>query len=205
MPAITPTYGIPYQVISDSPNGATLGENGFLAVDTLLSTQAAAVAALAARVTALEALSPIWSYLSADSTPVNNSVTYADTGLSFTATSGHRYVLMTDVVYSSATGPDINFRWSVPAGATMPWQAWGLALGIATVEGDLKAETRATAATGVGLGGAGTGVKLSARPGALLVMGGTSGTVKLEFSQNAMVASDTVVHANSWLMAVPLP
>lgn len=33
MPATTPVYGIPYELISDPPDGADLGESGFLAVE----------------------------------------------------------------------------------------------------------------------------------------------------------------------------
>lgn len=41
---VTPNYGIPYQSLGESPNGASLGEDGFIAVDTELARIDAIVA-----------------------------------------------------------------------------------------------------------------------------------------------------------------
>lgn len=37
MSAVTPIYGIPYELLNDQPDGATLGEAGFLAVEAELA------------------------------------------------------------------------------------------------------------------------------------------------------------------------
>jgi hypothetical protein len=46
MAGTTPVYGFPYQSLADSPNGATLGQAGFTAVENKIVTMDATLAAL---------------------------------------------------------------------------------------------------------------------------------------------------------------
>lgn len=50
--AVTPVYNIPYQALTDQPDGAGLGQNGFLAVETQLVRIDAAAATAASNYTA---------------------------------------------------------------------------------------------------------------------------------------------------------
>jgi hypothetical protein len=50
--AVTPIYNLPYQALTDAPDGAGLGQNGFLAVEAQLVRIDAAAAAAAANYTA---------------------------------------------------------------------------------------------------------------------------------------------------------
>jgi hypothetical protein len=50
--AVTPIYNLPYQALTDPPDGAGLGQNGFLAVETQLARIDAAAAAAATLYTA---------------------------------------------------------------------------------------------------------------------------------------------------------
>ena len=48
MAGTTPVYGFRYQTLSDSPNGATLGQNGFTDVENKIVTMDAAISTLQA-------------------------------------------------------------------------------------------------------------------------------------------------------------
>jgi hypothetical protein len=73
VPATTPVYALPYQVLTDPPNGADLGRLLALAVETELARIDAAAAAAAAG-TAFPTYTPVWTASVSNPTLGNGSI-----------------------------------------------------------------------------------------------------------------------------------
>lgn len=87
--------------------------------------------------------------------------------------------------WSSPTTPGIKFGWTAPAGSTLDWSNYD------------PADVNYTLASVMTRSG---GVVHRVLPlSGLLVVGGTAGTLRLQWAQNTANASSTVVYANSWL------
>lgn len=56
--ATTPVYGWPYQALSDAPNGALLGQNGFLAAEATVQARQTEIIAAQVAIVAIQAVLP---------------------------------------------------------------------------------------------------------------------------------------------------
>ena len=90
------------------------------------------------------------------------------------------YELGGRLLYAALSGADPSFLWSVPAGATMPWNLQGMAADITSGTSYYTVHQAADAGVGITVGGTNSaGVSLAAVPTGLLTVGSTGGTLQL--------------------------
>lgn len=118
----TPVYGIPYDVLTDTPDGAALGAGIALGVETELVRIDADVAAVEARATILEAGQNVNGFFLFSPGESTGATTYANLGAGSSCSFTKRYaatrllVSMTADFVTSATGRGVEF--AVQIGAT---------------------------------------------------------------------------------------
>jgi hypothetical protein len=95
--------------------------------------------------------------------------------------------------YASSTTADLKLQWSVPAGAGMAYQAMGLSTALAYQNLSSVAATNV-----ITFGGNGTGTALCAWLNGIVTVGGTTGTMKLQWAQNTSDATNTRMLAASY-------
>jgi len=136
-------------------------------------------------------ITPLFSRLTSDSAPVNNSTTFANTGISFPVRANAVYDFQNRLLCSSATGPDIKFQWTFPAGLTMNYMALGIAVAGSALTFQNAIQTTVPAFEG-------SGSDFTVLFQGLVIVGGTAGTLLLQFTQNSAVASNTLIRAQSY-------
>ena len=130
---------------------------------------------------------------------VNNSTALQNDDLLFSplAASSGTYQFELNLLYSATTVADIKFAFTWPAGATAFWSAIGLATGSATLTGDATFSFINVSGTSVAFGGIGAGAPVPIRIFGNIAMGGTAGNLQLQWAQQNLEATNTVVHSNS--------
>jgi hypothetical protein len=145
-----------------------------------------------------QTLLPIKAVKSIDET-VNNSATLQnDDALVLAVNSTATYEVSGIIRYNSGTTPDIKFAWTAPASATFFWECIGLDTGASGVTGTVSRQALAIGDT-VGIGG--TGNDLAASIKGILTVASTAGNLQLQWAQNTANASNTIVRANSYIVA----
>jgi hypothetical protein len=133
MPASTPNFNWPYQLLTDPPNGATLGQSGFDAADASLaaeaSTRAAADTALSNSITSLTGtvnaagLGMMATPFEDTSGPNNPLTTEVKIGqITFTAVAGRRYLANAcGALTNSGAGyaSAFSLRWNASSNVTV--------------------------------------------------------------------------------------
>lgn len=124
---------------------------------------------------------------------VNNSATYQDDNeLAIAAAAGITYGWSLAVFSTSGTTPDIKMQMTAPSGTS-----WGYGMRMAY---NTAGTFEFNPFTGGILGATyGAGSVIQAAAEGTFVTGGTAGTLRLQWAQNTANASDTTVHAGSWL------
>lgn len=149
-------------------------------------------AALTTRDTAITEIRPLFARKTSDET-VNNSTTLQDDNELFVSVAANQvYKLHLMVGYSSGTTPDFKINFSLPSGATMPRSSF-----ITGGTGAAVQHGTFTGASVVGIDGQGSDASLQIW--GTVVMGSTAGTVTLQWAQNTLNASDTIVRSGSTL------
>jgi hypothetical protein len=130
MPAVTPSRGYRYQLLPDSPNGATLGEDLAFDIDADMAARVTAIASLAARVTALEAAAPLVTSATVATSQTTGSLPFVDL-----ATFGPAVTVTTEdeaevflICTMSNTGANHTFMSFAVSGATVMAPADNLAV-----------------------------------------------------------------------------
>jgi hypothetical protein len=122
---------------------------------------------------------------------VNNSTTLQnDDDLLFSVAANEKWSFISFIFYSSGTTPDIKFAFTVPSGATID-----IVIGVWSTTGSLVDGTSVFTGTG---GGAGV-VRGFCLYGKVLV-GATPGNVQLQWAQDVLEASNTIVHEGSTII-----
>jgi hypothetical protein len=146
-------------------------------------------------------LENLFARKSADQT-VNNSTTMVDAAdLVVSVAANAVYLVDTGIYYVSNTAADIRFGWTVPAGASGSWHVGGAGGSIADGSTDTGGRWGIVSWGTANSAGGSAAVDLVAQPGGMLVVGATAGTLQFRFTQQAAIAVDTTVRANSWLKA----
>lgn len=134
----------------------------------------------------------------------NESVTSSttlqnDDELFVSVTTNSSYLVHCMIFCDGASTGDIKIQFTGPAGATLSGVVNGLTLGAASASDDQVASIDLATAKSFGLqGGAGTTRPLSVL--ATLVVGGTSGTFRLQWAQDTSDATATRVMTGSHLV-----
>ena len=100
------------------------------------------------------------------------------------------------VWYSSSTTADVKLAFSVPAGATVRWTGVGMVSGSST-SGDVNFTTPAASDATAAYGANGVGSVIGIQLEGTYVAGGTAGNLQMRAAQNAVDATQTVIHANT--------
>lgn len=137
----------------------------------------------------------------------NNSATLRDvTGLAFQADINALYLVECFLFCHVSTAGNIKFAWVVPSGTLQTdsptqyagsiWGAQGIVSSAGSGAGSLDSRVSAALTTAQARSGdAGTAILLC--PVMVVAIGTTSGTVKLQYAQNAATVHDTTVRAGS--------
>jgi|GEM_PF-3496176 len=138
-------------------------------------------------------------YQTSSDITVNNSTTpVTATGLALPVAANTTYEISGSLIYSASQAADIAFTWTYPAGCAMNWIPDGISTGSTSATNSIARQVRAITEGG-SIGGAAVGTKIFAFPKGMLITSSTAGTVQLMFAQNTLDATDTVLHAGSYL------
>lgn len=140
-----------------------------------------------------------------DAAPVNNSTTLVpDTVLTVTMPTAGRFHFQGVIFYSSSVTADFKLGILAPTGAITRWSAVGAATTVSSGVG--SGQWRAVSAPGptvltitLGGDGVGAGSMLSSVYQGSVVMGGTGGTFQVQYAQQTLDPTDTVVYSHSRL------
>ena len=102
------------------------------------------------------------------------------------------------VWYSSSTTADIKLAFSVPAAATIRWTGVGMVTGTST-SGDVNFTTPTASDATAAYGANGVGSIIGMQLEGTYVAGGTAGNLQLRAAQNAVDATQSVIHAHTRL------
>jgi hypothetical protein len=120
------------------------------------------------------------------------------TGFSFDVEAGRNYIAKGTLIYSSSTVADIKFTVTAPAVTAIRHGGVGLATATAGIEGDMRQSFSNSAGSSNAFGGAGVGVVLSVEY-LVHILPSANGTVQFQAAQNAVDATQSVVHSGSFI------
>lgn len=132
---------------------------------------------------------------------VNNSTTFVnDAELTAAVSANTTYAFQVSLIFTSNTTPDIKATFTFPSLATCAWGSVRLVT-TASPTGDADFGSYSSATSGSSaVGAAGTGgVQIALISGTLFV-GATAGSLTLQWAQLVANATDTTVHAGSWML-----
>lgn len=125
----------------------------------------------------------------------NNTASLVDAaGLAFTGEINAWYLVECFLIYKTPAARDFKVQWSVPTGVTGWWAANGNEMGSSTV-GQTNRQTLPFTQFHAFAGD--DAMESNITPFAVVIMGGTPGTVKLQYAQYSAGAGPTVVRAGS--------
>jgi len=107
------------------------------------------------------------------------------------------FMFEVDLIYSSSTTADFKAAMTIPAGATFTLMGMGLVVGAAGSAGDMQIAGTTVSGTSTAFGGLGVGTFVPLRLWGEITMGGTAGNLQLQWAQQTLDATNTVVHAGS--------
>lgn len=106
------------------------------------------------------------------------------------------------IIYSATTGADFKFAYTWPAGAAVLWSGLGVVTGgTGAGDGTFSIVNVSDAVIATGGNGLGIGNGVTVRISGTYVAGGTAGNLQFRAAQSVAEASNTVIHAPSWLRA----
>lgn len=191
----TPTYGLRYPALSNTPNVP-------LDIQNLATDVEAKFASLDASV-ALQTALPVTIRKPANESVTSSTALQDDDHFAFTVAANSVYTVESFIVYTGAADPagGLQMAFSGPAGASMSWANYGVNINLPSpttlISYNVVAETLAAGSprsVGTNLGTA-----MTCRPTGTLVTSGTSGTLRFRWAQSVSNATATVVQANSWM------
>jgi len=142
---------------------------------------------------------PIRAVRKAADETVNNSVALQnDNELKISAQAQAKYLIDILLLIDAKVASDFKYSWSVPAGATIRTLTSTGAFDANFAESTFDA----TAAMPTTIGTAGINMLIARF---VCVLGVTAGEIQLQWAQNVAVVEDTIVKANSNLVATRLP
>lgn len=133
----------------------------------------------------------------ADETVNNNATLQGDNELFLAVPTAGTFQFELNVLYSASTVADIKFAFTWPAGVTAFWSAMGLATGAGSLTGDCTFSFTNLGGTSVAFGGIAVGTPVPIRMFGEIIMGGTAGTLQLQWAQQNLEATNATVHSSS--------
>lgn len=174
--------------VTRGTEGTTGAAHATLATVTLILTAASIVT-----------IRPIFKRKNGDESVVSSTVLQNDDDLLFTVNVNELWVVRIVLYVDAVTAGDIKVGLTVPAGTTYRFGVTGLDVAAAAAAGNVYT-VAITAASSI-LGGAGAGTITTIVCSALIRIGGTAGTVQLQWAQGTSSVTATIVKADSHLLA----
>jgi hypothetical protein len=139
--------------------------------------------------------SPLAGIKSANQTIISQTTFVNDADLRFAMAANAAYEFKAFLRYSSGTGQDIKFSFTVPAGADCRYMYMrnNISTGTFAGNGEFGAADTATAQ------GNGVGTVVAAHCTGIALTAGTAGNLILQWAQNVSGAFNTTMYANSYL------
>jgi|SRR6267154_2232158 len=135
----------------------------------------------------------------ADQTVNNSTVLVNDADLAFPNLIANAvYIFKCYIVYTSTTAtPDYNMTFTGPAGSVINWTPGGVSVTATTDDSSVRLPATAGAVTR----SAGTvaGVDMVVPCQGIIVLGGTGGTLQMQWSQRVATVENTLTRINSWM------
>lgn len=140
-------------------------------------------------------VSPLVGIKSANQTIISQTTFVNDADMRFTMAASAYYEFRAFLRYSSGTGQDIKFSFTVPSGADARYMYFrnNVSTGTFAGNGEFGAADTATAQ------GNGVGTIVAASCTGIAFTGGTGGNLILQWAQNVSGAFNTTMYANSYL------
>jgi hypothetical protein len=134
---------------------------------------------------------------SANQSVTSSTVLVNDTHLLLPLAANATYLLDGFIAYDGAFGAgEFKTDWTLPAGAALFWGLNGPTVGGGALYDSNSRNSGTVAAAGTyGTGGTRTSIS----PRGYITTGGTAGTLRLQWAQNASNATATTVYAGSWV------
>lgn len=137
----------------------------------------------------------------ADESVTSSTVVQDDNELFISVAANEVWKFWLDLHYEAVAGGGITMGWTVPVGATGRWGSHGLNLTSTTNTDSIIVKSASTITDTLSNGGAGTADVMSLITG-LVVVGGTGGTLRLQWAQRTSSPTATTVFTHSSLYAV---
>lgn len=143
---------------------------------------------------------PLYARKTADET-VNNSATLQnDDHLFVTVTANVVYLLTGRLAFNGNATADVKIGWTFPSGLTMRYTGTGFsAAGTFINPALIQTDT-----PGFGAGALSGTTDDAVVLNGLVIVGGTGGTLQMQWAQNTANASNTIMRANSFISLDPL-
>jgi hypothetical protein len=147
----------------------------------------------------------VFAYKAADAAAITNTTGLADDAdLHMAVDASTKYLLTAQVMYDAGATCDMKTKFIGPSGATLDWASNGLVTGASGATGSVDRAAR-TIASSPGNGGGGAGTVVTVTFTGLLQVSTTAGTFKMQFAQNTLSATESViVKAGSFLDLRPV-
>lgn len=140
---------------------------------------------------------PIRGYVATDQSVTSSTTLVAIPGLSFSLTSGAKYVFESLIMYSAATAGAIKLGWgAIPGSSTGQWAVWGSDPANNSRKGTI--DTGAVSITFSLTSSGDASFDASCRPTGF-VSAGSAGTFQLYFAQSTSNGTATIVRAGSYV------
>lgn len=136
----------------------------------------------------------------ADTTRNNTAAATADPDLTIPVDKNAVYLIEGCIFYSTTATADLRLGLTCPSLATLLWSPDAPSTSVSNATS--TAPHRGTLTTSGGnasIGGTAAGTQLMAKPTGKLITGSTAGSLTVQWAQLVAEASDSVVHAGSWL------
>lgn len=138
----------------------------------------------------LNRIVPVFARKTADETINNSAALQNDDHLFVSLEADAVYAHFTNLTYQSNSTPGFQMDYTLPAGATMAGNTYG-------VGGSGASFQHGSMTTSI-VGVTGTGGNTGLRIWGLIIMSSTAGTGRIRWAQNTANASDTIVRSGSY-------
>jgi len=136
----------------------------------------------------------------ADESVTSSTTLQNDDHLVLPVTANTRYWVQAMIIYTGGSNGDLRYTFTGPTGASFDWVGDHLGEGVDSTTGIISRTVQSIGASNV-IAGAVTGATQVALPKGILIVGSSSGTLRLRWAQGTSSSTPTTVKAGSILMA----
>lgn len=137
-----------------------------------------------------------WIYKTATESVTSSTTLQNDNDFAFSVPTTGTYALEGYLIYDGSTSADLKVAITVPASATLNWSPYAPTSGVGTTDYNVQVITTSGGTRGVACNGA---TVMSCQPKGTILLGGSAGTVQLQWAQVASNATATRIFINSWM------